>query len=113
MKFEERIKRIELELTALKTAAGYSSTRSSSSTVASVSTGLYQVEFEESDEAIMAQYYLQTDIQGLTAKPRTASNGTQVVEVNTTYWDGDSYITNVCSLQIVANRSVVGVVKIS
>lgn len=113
MEFEERIKKIELELTALKTAAGFSSTRSSSSTVASVSTGVYRVEFEESDEAIMAQYYLLTDVHGLTAKPRTASNGAQVVEVNTTYWGDDGYITTVCSLEIIANRPVVGVVKIS
>lgn len=113
MNFEQKIKEIEQELTALKTAANYSSTRSSSDIAVSVSTGLYQVVFEENDEAIMTQYYLITDTPRLTAQPRTASMSVQVVEANTTYWDGNDYATETCSLEIVANRPIVSISRIS
>lgn len=113
--FSKRLKEIEAELLRLKTASEYSSIRSVSLThPVSVTTGLYRVTYEQTNEPIIAMFYKNDDNYCLISG-RTPNGNSQVLEVLATYWDNASqtYITDTSSLIVVSNVPVVDITRIS
>jgi hypothetical protein len=114
-KFAERIKRIEDELIALKTASEYSSMRTSY--VASpvrVTTGLYRVDFNAGGQPILSKFYRQDATVLCYVSARTPSGNSQIVEVNTTKWDNQrqEYVTYENGLSVVANVPIISITRI-
>jgi len=120
--FEERIKTIEAELVALKTASLYSSVRSSYAISPTyVRTGLYRVTYAETGEPIMSTFYINTsspswdDYLVLRIFPRTPVGNTQVLEINTTYSRdyGQTSQTYDVLLTALSNRPITSITRIS
>lgn len=114
--FEQSIKTIEKEVLALKTASQYTSVRSvnySSATL--VYTGLYRINYGGDDEPVFSFLYVGTDSghKGL-AYARTPSGNTQVVEINSYYFDyGTAEIkTGNVPLVIVSNKPIISITRI-
>lgn len=122
--FEKRIKDIESELLNLKTATEYTSTRSlTSAVIEGVYTGMYLISYLSTDgyiasvaacdeidapgrpgESLLGQAYL-----------RTPNDNTQIVEVDTDYYNFDTRITETgtCSMMISSNVPITGITRIS
>ena len=86
--FAHRIKKIEQELTDLKTASLYTSIKNTTSSVfTGASTGLYKIEYKiPRGEPIVSQVYsnlYRNTLGGIYA--RTPQGSTQIIEINTTY----------------------------
>ena len=114
-KFAERIKRIEDELIALKTASEYSSMRTSYVTnPVTITTGLYRVEFNSGGQPILSNFYRQDAAVLCYISARTPVGNSQIVEVNTTRWDNErqEYVTYENGLLVVANVPIVSITRI-
>lgn len=86
--FGERLKKIELELLALKTSNLYTSIRNTVTAYSGrVSTGLYRIVYDlPQGEGVISSFY--SDREQKTwggIYPRTPQGNTQVVEINTTF----------------------------
>lgn len=118
--FETRLKKMEQELTDLKTAAEYTAVRSAVlAQPLTVSTGLYRVQFEmPAAETLLAFAYCgllnEADVPAM-AYPRTPEGTTVVVEVDTHYTVSGTGQTAVgtAEMRIVANWPVVSIERVS
>ena len=113
--FVNRLKKIENELLALKTATEYTSLRSMNAlTTDFLTTGFYQINYEKADEDIIAFCYPGLPETRCWVYVRTPGTNSQVVEVNTTYWDNETqqYITESCPISIISNAKVIGITRI-
>ena len=111
------IKKIEQELIDLKTASKYTSIRSafhSSSTL--VYTGIYRIKYNNNDNPVFSIIYCNFigSNYGL-AYPRTPNGNEQIVEIDSTYFDGDldEYVTQHVPLSIASNVPVTSIERIS
>lgn len=113
--FSNKMNIIQQELTDLKTAAEYGSVRSSSTnSPTTVRTGIYRITFASTGEPIMARYYINSESSQwardsyLRVFPRTPSDNTQEIEVNTTARRNEEItpITYDVNLTILSNRPV-------
>jgi hypothetical protein len=114
--FVNRLKKIENELLALKTASEYSSMRTAyTAPIVRVTTGLYRVNYATDGQAILSQFYRQSDDTPCGIYERTPSTSSQVLEINTTVWDNtqQQYITYENGVRIVSNVPVVSITRIS
>ena len=114
-KFDRRLKDVEQELTDLKTAMEYTSVRSARySYGTSVYSGTYRLTYEPSDEPIFSiiSASIAGEVGGVVGE-HTPTNNHQVIEVNTYYYDGSSYIVEQAQLSVVSNRAVTAVERIS
>lgn len=113
--FENRLKKIQQELTDLKTASQYSSLRSVHTTSTSgVTTGLYRVTYDNpNNEPIISLFYKNDNNYGM-LYGRTPGTSSQIVEVNSTRWDNtqQTYITETTSLVVVSNVAVSSIARI-
>lgn len=115
-KFETKIKYIQEEILRLKTAKKYISVRSANyASSITVYTGLYRLTYEASDEPIVAIGYLGIAGTGRWLYPymRTPINNTQIVEIDTTYFDGSSYITDRYQLRVISNHKITNIERVS
>lgn len=112
--FERRIKTIELELIALKTSSLYTSTKNSFQTqLRNVTTGTYRISYGSGGNPIISEVYGDSSAEvygGI--YPRTPSGTSQIVEVNTTGWNGSSYVTRTGKLRIISNYPVISITRI-
>lgn len=116
----DRLKRIELELLALKTASKYTSVRSVRTAYSGrVSTGIYRIDYQTNGESIISLFYTDknSDITG-GVYPRTPQGSSQIVEVMTTYVKpnpGGSPTSETYSLAfvVVSNVPVTSITRIS
>lgn len=87
--FEKEIQNIEKELTALKTAAEFSSVRSAAITYSQlVYTGVYRITYENKGEPIFSFVYagiIENNEDIGDAMARTPSGNIQMVDVSTTF----------------------------
>lgn len=108
--FTDRMKKIELELTALKTASLYTFVKTAYTTYSGrIQTGLYRINYKTDGEGILSFFYTdatQNNIGAIDA--RTPQGSSQVLEVRTTY-DGVTYSL---ALLIVSNVPVTSITKI-
>lgn len=113
--FADRIKKIELELLALKTASLYTFVRASYTAYSGrVQTGLYKIDYETSGEGIISFFYTdktQDNVGGV--YPRTPQGSSQIVEVNTTYYASGAHTTYTLSFLVVSNVPVINITKIA
>lgn len=118
--FDDRMKAIELELTALKTASIYTSVRSSYTAYSGkIRTGIYRITFNNTGEGILSYFF--TDKGYETSGgiyPRTPIGPTQIVEVNTTYDSAETGgsptpVTYELSFVVVSNVPVTSITRIS
>lgn len=113
--FDNRIKDIENELTALKTASEYSSVRSAyTSGTNNVYTGLYQINYNNpKGEPVMSMFYKNDNNFGI-IYGRTPGTNSQIVEVNSTRWNSStqSYETFTTSMRVVSNVPVTNIVRL-
>lgn len=115
-RFDNRVKALENELLALKTASIYTSVRSASFTASNlVYTGIYRITYGPPAEEIFSIVLCGTsDYQWGTAYPRTASSNTQIVEVNSDKFDSATQITTLhVPIVVVSNRPVISIERIS
>ena len=113
--FDTRIKKIQDELLALKTAAEYSSIRNIFlSPTIMVTTGLYRITYNSNGQTIMSEFYRRDGDTPCQLFGRTPSGSTQVVEVNTTSWSNEEqrYITYENGLIISSNVPVTNITRI-
>lgn len=118
--FDEKIKALKQELTDLKTAAQYTSVRSSSYVPPTqVHTGSYQINYEEGDEPIMSKVYIDADTPAwlrtlvVRAYLRTPTSKTQVLDINTTIPDSNNNpVTYNATITILSNRSIKSIVRL-
>lgn len=112
--FDTRVKKVERELTDLKTATSYTSIRSANYlTGVNVSTGLYRVTFEDTDEVVFSMISV---ISGKgSVNGRIPENNIQEIEVYTQEYsqESDTVIYNTVEIAIASNSSVVTIDKIS
>ena len=110
--FDIAIKEIEDEILNLKTASEYSSVKSSYSTQVQVTTGLYQITYQDTAEPVFSFAFgtAVTDNFGV-AQLRTPSGNTQIVEINT---DEVTYPspTHTSQLTVIANKPVISITRI-
>jgi len=113
--FDRRLKNIEQELTDLKTAGEYTSVKSAEYTYGTlVSTGVYRITYETRPEAIFSIIYGSVSGSDVAiVEPRTPTSNHQIVDVVTTYYDGNGYVTKQVPLSIISNRAVTDVERIS
>ena len=115
--FENRIKALELELLALKTASTYTSVRSASFTASNlVYTGLYRITYGPPNEEIFSIVLCGTsDRQWGIGYPRTAGTNSQIVEVASDRFDSSTQTTTTLQvpLVVVSNRPVISIERIS
>lgn len=113
--FADRIKKIELELTALKTASPFTSIRNVH-TVASfqVSTGVYQINYQTNGEPIISEVLLGATYNNNSdiVVARTPGSNSQLVDVDTTYEQGGSPVTYTTSMAVVSNVPVTSIVRL-
>lgn len=103
--FDEKLKQIERELLDIKTASVYSSVKSANFTTSfSVYTGVYQINYEGSNEQVLSNIYCGTS-QGEwgIAYIRTPEINSQIVEV---------VADDPVPLSIASNKKVVSVVRL-
>lgn len=119
--FSERLRRIELELTALKTASLYTSVRSSHTAYSGrIQTGLYLITYDNDGEGILSFFFIDKRAYYSAGHvyPRTPIGSTQIVEVNTTYvstqpGSGTTTITYDLAFVVVSNVPVVSITRVS
>ena len=118
--FSDRIKAIELELTALKTAGIYTSVKSSYTTYSGkIRTGLYRITFDNAGEGILSYFFTNKgDEANGNLYPRTPIGSVQIVEVDTTYDKAEpgaspSPVTYELEFIVVSNVPVVDITRIS
>lgn len=115
--FENRIKALELELLALKTASTYTSVRSANFTSSNlVYTGLYRITYGPPVEEIFSIVLCGTsERQWGKGYPRTAGANTQIVEVASDRFDPSTQTTTTLQvpLVVVSNRPVISIERIS
>lgn len=114
--FVNRLKKIEQELLDLKTANLYSSVRSASTVSTDyLTTGLYKVTYEDKGEPIISIFSQAIVGPRCWVYARTPETTSQVLEVNTTYWDNatQQYITDSCPITIISNVPVISINRIS
>lgn len=113
--FDIRFKNIEQELTDLKTATEYTSVRSAKYTYGTlVYSGVYRITYETAPEAIFSIVSGNVTGDGVALiEARTPTNNHQIVDVMTTYFDGDNYVTIQVPLSVVSNRAVTNIERIS
>lgn len=103
--FDEKLKEIERELLDIKTASVYSSVKSANFTTSfSVYTGIYQINYENSNEQILSNIYCgraQGD-WGI-AYIRTPEINSQIIEV---------VADDPVPLSIASNKKVISVVRL-
>lgn len=116
-RFDNRVKALENELLALKTASVYTSIRSASFTASNlVYTGLYRLTYGPPTEEIFSIVLCGTSNRewGI-GYPRTAGTNSQIVEINSDRFD--PYTQTVTTLQVplvvVSNRPVISIERIS
>ena len=114
--FEDRMKELENELLAIKTASAYASVRSASFTSSNlVHTGLYRITYGPPIDPIFSIVLCGTSNRewGI-GYPRTAGNNTQIVEINSDRYD--PYTQTVTTLDVplvvVSNRPVTKIERI-
>lgn len=103
--FDDKLKQIEKELLDIKTASVYSSVKSANFTTSfSVYTGIYQINYENSNEQILSNVYCGTS-QGEwgIVYVRTPERNSQIAEVI-----ADTQVP----LSITSNRKVISVVRL-
>lgn len=113
--FDQRIKRIEKEILDLKTASEYASMRNTYTTSATLTNGLYQIEYDVQDEDILATAFRAVDAYYCVPSLRTPSGNLQIMELQTKYWDNEqqAYITDSCPVTIISNYPVKSITRIS
>jgi hypothetical protein len=115
--FAIRIKGIEDELTALKTAKEYTSVRSSvESTWRNVTTGSFEVVYDNQGEKIMSYFFSQiVGDHSPNIFAETPEGNSQIVQVSTTYYDYDSGnpVTFQSDLTIISNVPILSITRIS
>lgn len=106
------LQKIKDELLALKTASSYTSVKNASyGETWQVSTGLYRVIYDNSNNHICAQGYIGSkDNKWGPPSLRTQSGNTQVIEVVTTTTDGS---IQTVPLTIISNWPIISVQKIT
>lgn len=111
--FDRMIKNIEKEILDSKTASQYTSIRSVDFSVSSpVYTGLYRVVYNNDSEPILSFIYMGTDLGNWgIAYPRTPSGNTQIIEVDTTFYDA-GYQTGSVPMVVVSNVPVISITRI-
>lgn len=112
--FDQRLKNMERELLDIKTASIYSSVKSvETSASTQVSTGLYQITYEEGDTNIMSLMFLGYG----SVYPRTPVGDTQIIEIATSGSPIDQntgeYTVYSTQLSVISNRKVVSIARIS
>ena len=116
-RFDNRIKALENELLALKTASIYTSVRSASFTASNlVYTGLYRITYGPPAEEIFSIVLCGTsNRQWGVGYPRTAGTNTQIVEVASDRYNSSTQTTTTLQvpLVVVSNRPVVSIERIS
>lgn len=111
--FTKRLKNIEKELLALKTASLYTSTRNIfSASSGSVYTGLYLITYNNQGEKILSQIYFNRQQSNGDISARTINGNTQIVEINTTYAAGNSPVTYTTTFYVVSNVPVTSIVRL-
>lgn len=110
--FSEEILYIENELLRLKTASNYTSVKSASyGEQWQVSTGLYEITYENGGNEICANAYLgSTGDKWGRPHLRTPSDSKQIAEVITTDTSG---VVNTVNMTIVSNCPIISVKKIT
>lgn len=111
--FEDRIKAIEAELLNLKTASEYTSVRSANYTTGTTATtGLYQIVYANNNDQVFS-IVSKTGGTG-NVRPRTPTNGTQDVEVNTDLYDPNTgtITREKINLAVASNYPVISITKI-
>ena len=117
--FSERIKKIEDELLALKTASEYTSVRNTITTFSGrVRTGLYRITYQTNGETIISNIFSDKTKQNYGGiYPRTPQGSTQIVEVDSSYAEidhGSSHeVTYTMSFVVVSNVPVTSITRIS
>lgn len=114
--FVNRLKNIENELLNLKTASKYSSVRSANTTSTGyLTTGLYTIVYEPKGEPIISFFYQAVSGPYCWVYARTPDSNSQILEINTTYWDNQQqqYITDSCPINIVSNVPILSIERIS
>ena len=114
--FANRLKQIELELLALKTSSLYTSIRNVVTAHASnVYTGVYRIDYETNGESIISEVYSDKNKQVTgSISLRTPANGSQYVDVDTTYWtQGNESTTYNVSFVVISNVPVTQIVRVS
>ena len=112
--FVNKIDYIEKELLGIKTASGYTSIRSATTTNSlTVTTGLYKITYNAGSDVVLSNVYARYQ-RYIWIYPRTPSGNTQVVEVNTTRWNNStqSYETFDNELVVVANVPISSIVRL-
>lgn len=116
-RFDNRVKALENELLALKTASVYTSVRSASFTASNlVYTGLYRITYGPPAEEIFSIVLCGTsNRQWGVGYPRTAGTNTQIVEVASDRYNSSTQTTTTLQvpLVVVSNRPVVSIERIS
>ena len=119
--FDKKIQNVNQELTDLKTATKYTSVRSASYTPSTqVRTGTYRINYSSGGEPIISKVYISSGTPSwlrtllVRALPRTPSDNSQIVDINTTIPDGGGQnpITYDASITILYNRQVTGIERI-
>lgn len=114
--FVDRLKRIEKELLNLKTANLYSSVRSARTTSTDyLTTGLYKIQYQSKGEPIISLFSQAIVGPYCWVYARTPDTNSQILEINTTYWDNETqqYITDSCPINIISNVPVISITRIS
>lgn len=116
--FDKRIKNIEQELTDLKTASEYSSIRSAAITYSQlVYTGTYRITYENRGEPVFSLVHTgiisdEEELGG--AMAHTPEGNTQIVEVFTSYMDGQQHeVVKYTTMVVVSNVAVTKIENIT
>lgn len=116
--FDKKLKDIEQELTDIKTASEYSSVRSAATAYSDlVYTGSYLITYDNRGEPIFSMVHTgliedQTDLGRSMA--RTPENGTQIVDIFTSYQDaGGQEVVKYTTMVVVSNVPVLSITRIS
>lgn len=112
--FEERIKKIEHELTNIKTASDYSSIKSANFTSSyKVTTGLYQINYAQGRTGVFSFVYCgDTGYGSGIAYPRTPNGFIQIVEIDTDRSSEGQTVTDEANLIIVSNTPVISISRL-
>lgn len=114
--FADRIKKMEDELLALKTASPFTSIRNVNITHAeTVYTGVYLVEYETNGEEILSSFYSDMYKRSVgSIDPRTPGATSQYVDVFTTSYDtSGNPSTRMVSFSVISNVPVKRITRVS
>lgn len=113
--FEDRIKKIELELLALKTSSLYTFIRNVvTAHSGTVHTGVYKITYQTNGESIISEVYSDKNKQYYgDIKLRTPQGNIQYADVDTTFDNGGGGSTTYnASFIIVSNVPVVSITRV-